>query len=243
MGGDTFENTTILSISDYNDICDQINDIGMIENIDFAFPFRLKNKEKHNDIDIILLNTDKFIELFSKKYKIKEIKKIPLFEERFGLYSQHILTDKFIQIDLLKSYCVESIEISRLYYSYSFANIFLKKLTSIVDRNLKFSYLGMLCTSNKFPIKMGVKFIQIDKCTRLIVDCEYIFTILDLDLNKYIGGFENEFELLDYFSQSKYFSQIKFKYNSNFKHDYNRLKPFANLVNSNLIQVENFVQN
>ena len=45
-----------------------------------------------------LINHDKFIDLFddktSNEYKIVEIKTIPLFEEKFGLYSKHILTSK-----------------------------------------------------------------------------------------------------------------------------------------------------
>lgn len=242
MGGQTFEKTKRLEENEYKCIIDNINILGMIENIDYMYPMRLGNKKTHGDIDIILFDNEKFINLFGEKNKIKEIKIIKLFEERFGLYSQHILTDDLVQIDLLKSYCPESIEITRAYYSYSFANIFLKKITNIIDRNLKFSYLGILCSSNKFVIPKSVKYIQIDNSTRLIIDCDYIFTLLDLDYIKYKQGFADEFELLDFFAQSKYFSQIKFKNNSGFKHDYFRLSPFANLVNLNLIRVENFTR-
>jgi phage anti-repressor protein len=240
MGGQTFEKTKRLDENEYNYIIDNINNLGMIENNDYIYPMRLGNKKTHGDIDIILFDDNKFINLFGEKHKIKEIKTIKLFEERFGLYSQHILTDNLVQIDLLKSYSLESIEITRVFYSYSFANIFLKKITNIIDRNLKFSYLGVLCSSNKFVIPKNVKYIQIDNSTRLIIDCDYIFTLLDLDYNKYKAGFADEFELLNFFAQSKYFSQIKFKNNSGFKHDYLRLSPFANLVNLNLIDVENF---
>ena len=107
--------------------------------------------------------------------------------------------------------------------------------------NLKFSYLGVLCSSNKFVIPDKVKYYKIDNSTRLIIDCNYIFSLLDLDYGQYKYGFDNEFELLNYFSKSKYFSQIKFKNNSGFRHDYLRLQPFANLVNLKLIQVENFL--
>lgn len=241
MGGQTFEKTKRLENDEYIKIVDNINNLGMEENIDYAYPFRLGNKKTHGDIDIILYDDEKFINLFLEKNKINEIKKISLFEERFGLYSKHILTDNLIQIDLLKSYNYESIEVTRAYYSYSFANIFLKRLTNIIDRNLKFSYLGVMCSSNKFVIPDKVKYCQIDNNTRLIIDCDYIFSLLDLDYNRYKIGFADEFELLDYFSKSKYFLQIKFKNNSGFKHDYLRLEPFANLVNSNLIQVENFL--
>lgn len=242
MGGQTFEETKRLEEDEYNTIINNINNLGMLENIDLMYPYRLGNKKTHGDIDIILHDDAKFINLYEKKNKIKEIKTIPLFEERFGLYSKHILTNDLVQIDLLKSYSLESIEITRAYYSYSFANIFFKRLTNIIDRNLKFSYLGVLCSSNKFVIPDKVKYCQIDNNTRLIIDCDYIFSLLDLDYNRYKIGFSNEFELLEYFSQSKYFSQIKFKNNSGFKHDYLRLKPFANLINLKLIQVENLQQ-
>jgi len=128
-----------------------------------------------------------------------------------------------------------------IFFSYSFANIFLKLLATIVERNLKFSYLGLFCTSNKFVIPPGIKYYQIDNKTRLIVDCVYVFELLDLDYLVYTKGFVDEVELLKFFSKSKYFSQIKFKFNSKFKHNYSRLKPFANLVDNRLIQVENFI--
>ena len=241
MGGQAFDQTKRLQQDEYDHKINNINNLGMIENVDYVYPFRLGNKTTHGDIDIILYDDEKFIDLFGKKNKIKEIKTIKLFEERFGLYSQHILTDDLVQIDLLKSYSQNSIEITRTYYSYSFANIFLKKLMNVFDRNLKFSYLGVLCSSNKFVIPKNIKYIQIDNNTRLIIDCDYVFTLLDLHYYRYKAGFTDEFELFDFFSKSKYFSQIKFKNNSGFKHDYSRLKPFANLVNKNLIQVENFV--
>jgi hypothetical protein len=62
---------------------------------------------------------------------------------------------------------------------------------------------------------------------------------LDLNYTEYINGFDNEIQLLEYFSKSKYYKQIKFKNNSKFKHDYNRLKPFKNIVDGDLIEVEN----
>lgn len=240
MGGNSFKNTKRLNIDEYNMMIKKINQMDMIEGIEYIYPYRLDNKKTFGDIDIILSEPDKFISSFGDTNKIKEIKKIPLFEERFGLYSKHILTDTNIQIDLLMCWNKESIKITQIYYSYCFGNIFLKRLTDVVNRNLKFSYLGLLCTSNKFIIPQNIKYFQIDINTRLIVDCEYIFNTLDLNYQRYQNGFENEFELLEYFSESKYFSQIHFKYNSKFKHDYSRLEPFANLVNLNLIHVENF---
>lgn len=246
MGGATFDKTNILDQKEYDNFINFIKQTGLIENTDYIFPFRLGNKNTFGDIDFIISDTDKFIKLFEEnkllrtnKYKIIEKKKIPLFEERFGLYSLHLLTSELYQIDLLKSWNSNTMEITRAYYSYSFANIFLKKLIDIVDRNLKFSYLGVFCSSNKFIIPEN-KFIQLeDNKTRLIVDCVYVFELIDLDYSRYILGFVDEIELLEYFKSSKYYSQIKFKFNSKFKHDYLRLKPFANLVDLGLIEVDN----
>lgn len=253
MGGATFDKTNILDQEEYNHLVNYIKQSGLVENVDYIFPFRLGNKNTYGDVDFILSDTDKFIQLFkaneenktdkTDKYKIIESKKIPLFEERFGLYSQHLLTSQLYQIDLLKSWSQESMEITRAFFSYSLANIFLKRLMDLVDRNLKFSYLGVFCSSNKFVIPQNVKYIKIDDRTRLVVDCEYVFNLMDLDYSRYIAGFGDETELLKYFQTSKYFTQVKFKFNSKFKHDYSRLKPFANLVDLDLVVVENFTKN
>ena len=255
MGGKTFDETNIINQTEYMQIINFVKEIGLVENLDYILPFRLGNKNSYGDIDFILSDVDKFIQIFSSKfdsddnirnvnkYEPIQIKRIPLFEERFNLYSKHLLTPQLFQIDLLKSWNQDSMEITRAFFSYSFANIFLKRLMSVVDRNLKFSYLGVFCSSNQFILPSGTKYIQIDEITRLIIDCEYVFRLMDLDHTRYVMGFENEFELLEYFKSSKYYSQIaKFKFNSKFKHDYSRLKPFANLVDSKLIEVENFIQ-
>lgn len=240
MGGNTFDDTKDLTQEEYESFISLINKLGLVENKDYLLPFRLSNKNTYGDFDIILSDTDKFINPYNQDNPIKELKTIPLFEERFNLYSKHILTDNDKQIDLLKSWNQDSMEITRAYYSYSFANIFLKRLTTIADRNLKFSFLGLFCSSNKFVIPDGVNYIQIDPKTRLIIDCDYVFGLLDLDYSRYKLGFADEIELLNYFSKSKYYPEIKFKSNSKFKHDYSRLKPFASLVDGGLIQVENF---
>lgn len=240
MGGQTFDKTITLNNYQYNQYVEQINQLKFNDlSLNFTMPLRLGNKTTHNDIDIIISDTDTFIEKYKLIDEIQEIKIIPLFEERFNLYSKHILTKNLVQIDLLKSWNEESIEITKAYYSYSFANIFLKRLATIVDRNFKFSYLGLLCSNNKFIIPPNIKYVQIDENTRLIIDPFFAFELLDLNYSEYVNGFDNEAKLLEYFSKSKYYNQIKFKNNSKFKHDYNRLKPFKNLVDGGLIKVEN----
>jgi hypothetical protein len=99
-----------------------------------------------------------------------------------------------------------------------------------------------MCSSNKIIIPEN-KFIQIDNGTRLIADCEYVFRLMDLNYTRYTQGFNDEIELLEYFKTSKYNLQLT-KYNlqlTKFKHDYSRLKPFANLVDLGLVEVENFI--
>ena len=240
MGGQTFDQTNKINYDDYEKINNYVKLICETENISYMLPFRLGNKITHGDFDIIIFDTDKFIDSWKliDDCLIKEIKTIPLFEEKFNLYSKHLLTEELFQIDLLKSWNTDSIEITRAFYSYSFANIFLKRFASLVDRNFKFSYLGLLCTNNKFVIPSGVKYIDVDQTTRLIIDTSYVFSLLDLSYEEFTKGFANEIELLNYFKKSKYYEQIKFKFNSKFKHDYNRLEPFKNLVDSGLIEVE-----
>jgi len=306
MGGKTFDKTIQLNEIEYNNLILYIENLKHNDNYNLKYltPFRLGNKNTFGDVDIILSDTELFIDLFSNipnEYDIIETKTIPLlncdkyfknndldcdvlstkvnmshnniiickekqnqesfifnsnlnsiFLKRFDThtnkytftqYSKHILTKHFYQIDLLKSWNVESMEITRAYFSYSFANIFLKQMVDIVDRNLTLSHIGILCSSNKYVLDKDIKFIQLDNGTRLIIDCEFLFNLVDLDYNRYTKGFVDEIELLEYFSKSKYYPQIKFKSNSKFKHDYSRLKPFANLVNLGLIQVENFIPN
>lgn len=253
MGGNTFDNTKRLSQEEFDNMSNFIENSELKKDDDYLFPLRLQNKRSHGDFDIIVSDTKQFVKLFEDTGTIKETKIIKLFEERFNLYSEHILTNELYQIDLLKSWSdfdetqllsasiSDAIKITRAYFSYSFANIFFKRLMTIVDRNLKFSYLGVMCSSNKHKIPEGTKYIRIDEKTRLIFDCEYVFNLLDLDYSMYKEGFKNEIKLLEYFEKSKYFNQIKFKNNSKFKHDYSRLKPYRNLVDLGLIKVENFV--
>jgi hypothetical protein len=240
MGGNTFEETKRLNKDEYDNIIKLVENSILMENYDYLLPLRLENKVSHGDVDFIVSDTEKFIKLFEDLNLMKEIKIINLFEDRFGLYSKHILTNELYQIDLLKSWNVESMEITRAYFSYSFANIFFKRLTDIVSRNLKFSFLGIMCSSDKYAIPSTVKCLRIEKRTRLIIDCDFIFELLDLDYLQFKAGFKNEIKLLEFFEKSKYYNQIKFKNNSKFKHDYSRLKPFKNLVDLGLIKVENF---
>ena len=234
MGGSTFDKTNRLDQNKFDEISEFITVCN-----NYVLPFRLQNKNSHGDFDIIVSDTDPFIELF--KNSTQEIKRILLFKEKFNdMYSDHILTTDLYQIDLLKCWSAESLEITRAYSSYSFANIFLKRMTDIVSMNLKFSFLGIICSSNKFVIPNDVKIIQIDSRTKLIIDCEYVFGLLDLDYSIFVTGFKNEIKLLEFFEKSKYYNQIKFRNCSKFRHDYNRLKPFKNLVDLGLIKVENF---
>ncbi len=69
MGGQIFEETKKLDENKYNNIIDNINNLEMIKNNDYMFPMRLSNKKTHGDIDIILFDDEKFINLFEKKIK------------------------------------------------------------------------------------------------------------------------------------------------------------------------------
>ena len=116
MGGNTFDDTVTLTTKEFNNINDFITNSNLTDNIDFLLPFRLQNKVKHGDFDLIVHDDEEFIKLFEDNNLIKEIKTIPLFEDRFGLYSKHILTNSLHQIDLLKSWNKYSMEITRAFF-------------------------------------------------------------------------------------------------------------------------------
>ena len=83
MGGQTFDQTNKLNHDDYEKINNYVKLICETENIDYMLPFRLGNKITHGDFDIIISDTDKFINSWKliNDCQIKEIKIIPLFEE------------------------------------------------------------------------------------------------------------------------------------------------------------------
>ena len=67
MGGNTFDKTKRLQEDEYLNNINNISNLNMVENVDFMYPFRLGNKKTHGDIDIILYDDDKFINLYGKK--------------------------------------------------------------------------------------------------------------------------------------------------------------------------------
>ena len=236
MGGNTFEETKRLTNEEYSIFIERLRSLGFIEGIDFLIPFRLGNKESHSDIDLIVHDADNII---SKLEDVKEIKTISLFEERFGLYSKHILLDNLTQIDFLISWNSKSLEITRAFFSYSIANIFLKRMITFVDRNAKLSYLGLFISDRNFRLDglSEESIITIDNNSRLVIDCNFIFNLLDLNYIRYTEGFNDESELLTYLSTSKYYHLVEFKNNSKFKHDFKRLEPFRRCIELGLITV------
>lgn len=238
MGGGIFDSAIKFTIEEYNKLDELIKE-NFIENVDYLTPLRLDNKNSYGDYDLIVNDTEKFINFFSSINFIKEIEVISLFEKKYDLYSKHILNINNNQIDLLKSWNEESMEISRIFYSYCYANIYLRRFLTQVDSNLKLTFLGIMCSSNKYVIPEDVKNIKIDNNMKLIIDCKYLFDLIDLDYDRFIKGFKDEYELLDYFKESKYYNNIKFKNNSKFKHDYKRLEPFRNIVDKGLVVFEN----
>ena len=80
--------------------------------------------------------------------------------------------------------------------------------------------------------------IRLDDNTRCIIDVNYFFNLINLDKQRFIDGFENEFECLDFFKTSKYYSQIKFKKGSKLNHDINRLSSFRKLIEEKSIEIK-----
>lgn len=233
MGGLTFENTRRISVDEYENKIEEFKKSG----VDFILPFRLKNKVTHGDIDLIVFENDgkKEDNQDEKINNIKERKTINLMEDRFNLYSKHLLTNDNVQIDFLYAWNKSGIEFTRAFYSYSFFNIFLKRFGKILGRNIKINYLGMLVSDLTY--KIDTEFIKVDSNVRLITDVIYIFNLIDLDYERFTLGFQDEFELLEYLGTSKYFSEISFINNSKFKHDCKRLEPFRNLANSGKLNI------
>lgn len=229
MGGNTFDQTKSLNKEEYELFIKTLN-------FCFLIPYRLKNKNNYSDIDLIVSETEEITNDINSIINIKDSKIIEL-DKDLNMYSKHLLTEDNIQIDLLRSYNDESMEITRVFFSYGFANIFLKKFISLVHRNMKLSYLGVMLNNNKFKLPNDVKFIQLSSSLRLIIDPVYIFNLIDLDYDRYLLGFNDEFELLEYFKTSKLYELITFNRASKFNHDYKRIESFRNLVDNNLINI------
>ena len=235
MGGQTFDNTTSLSVENYVAFLKKIEDK---ITVNYLTPIRLSNKPSYSDIDFIVFDEESLINDIKTVVTIKEQKIIPLFGKSFNQYSKHILTDDNIQIDLLKPWNENSLEITRAYYSYSFANIFFTKIIDLIDANLTLSYLGIICSSNKIKIPENVEFVQLDNSTRIILDVRYLFELMDLNYERFLTGFADEFEFLNYLKTSKYYSQIEFRKNSKFGHNIKRLQPFRNLYENGLLNMK-----
>jgi hypothetical protein len=225
MGGLTFPQTISISKEQYNN--------WMKNYSQFLTPYRLSNKQIFHDIDFICFNESQLINQIKQTETINCIKTISLFEDRFQTHSTHLLTSEFIQIDILIPYCENSKYITQAYFSYSFANIFLKKLVPLACPDFKLSYLGILCHNNQRQI--DVEHFRLDQNTRLIIDVEFLFQLIDLDYNIFKQGFQDEFELLHFLKTSKFYNLIKFNNNSKFKHDCKRLQGLQTLVDQDLI--------
>lgn len=232
MGGNTFDETTSLSKDDYNSTIDKLSHLESR----FLLPYRLANKNNFSDIDLIVSETEDITDEISEILPVTETKIIPL-DKDLEMYSKHLLTNEKIQIDLLRSYNSDSMEITRVFFSYGCANIFLKKFVSLIGRNFKLSYLGVMLNNNKFNIPNNVKYIRLNNTLRLIIDPEYIFSLIDLDYNRYKLGFNDEFELLEYFKTSRYYPLVIFNRASKFNHDYKRIESFRNLVDSKSVNI------
>jgi hypothetical protein len=238
MGGEVFDDTKIMTKDEYDQwMVKFLAKIGLVECIDFVFPYRLKNKMTYSDVDFIAYDCDKFVDTVTTNDPPKSIKKILLSDEKIDSYSMHMLTNENIQIDVLKSWSDKSIEMTRIFYSYSCANIFFKKLLLALEGCFRLSHMGLLCADNTYTFPDDVHCEKIGPTTRLITDHKFFFGLLDLSYERFIGGFNDEYELLDYFKTSKYFDKIKFIVNSKFRHDCKRLAPFNNLYVKSLLNI------
>ena len=236
MGGKTFENTITLSSDEYSKL---IKSITLPIKTIYLLPFRLGNKQTYSDIDFITPYPQAIIEEIMQIQNIVDTKTINLCKNTQGFntdqYSVHLLTNQNLQIDVLKSFNDNSLEITRAYYSYCFANVYFKQYINLAGRNYSLSHLGLICSSNKIIFPLNLNYKQINKTTRIVWDCCYIFNLMDLDYESFTKGFADEFELLKYLKTSKYYSETIFISNSKFNHDIKRLIPFKNLHNNKML--------
>jgi len=232
MGGQTFANTTLQAIP--LEIVHEIREMFH----DVTVPLRLGNKTEYHDIDFITCNEHEIIKVFhDKNIKIVDMKDIPL-KESFQTYSYHLLIEyekTLLQIDILRPFNARSTAITQAFFSYGFANVFFKKLVPIANKDFKLSYLGLLCHNNSLDIDTGEVY-RLDPNTRLVTDVYFLFAMMDLDYDRFLRGFKDEYELLDFLKSSKYFSQIKLNVNaSKFRHDLKRLPGLAKLHSEGLL--------
>jgi len=245
MGGKTFiEQTRSLTLKEHDVIIETI-----FGDKQPCVPFRLKNKTNFNDIDIVEFEEDKLIELIRQAgVEIKTIKKIESCKgTKYENYSLNLLSTDNIQFDIIRPFnnSPSAKEFTRAFFSFGFANIFLRQLTTVVSsvskahemkaqEDFKISYLGLFCYNNSLKLPSDCTY-TIDETTRLITDLQFLFSLIDLNLSRYVKGFKDEFELLDYFKTSKFYPQVSFKVDNRFKHDIKRIAGFANLYHSNLL--------
>jgi hypothetical protein len=233
MGGQTFEGVdcVVMTKEEHDAKIQAYNLGGCIQ------PFRLKNKDRYHDIDLIETDLEK-IKFMVNADRIAQEKTIPLFEERFHTETHHLLTTDNIQIDVLKPFDTSSYECTQAFFSYSIVNVWMKKLVALArPKDYKLSYLGILCYNNSLTIPSEVSIHRLDQNTRLIKDVKHIFETMNLDYSRFIMGFDDELELYEYLKTSKYFDQVVFKMNSKFRHDLKRLPPLQRLYDMGLVNI------
>lgn len=239
MGGKVFENTHSMSIDEYNGIINLIKE-RFKEGVDFLLPFRLKTKTYYNDVDLIIHDSQKFIDGLSDI--TSDIVRIDLCKGEF--FSYHILTTNNIQIDLLVALNAEGMELFRAYHSYSCSGVFFKRLVSgdneINNKKnsstypFKLGYNGIIVTNRK--IHLDTKTYKTNEHI-LILDINFLFEIMNLNYDRFIEGFNDEFELLEYLKTSKHWYRVYFINNSSYRRDYQRLSTFKNLCDSGFLNI------
>ena len=223
--GNIYKNSRVLNQSEYNDIVKKYN---FLEN---ELPLRLRDKKMYRDVDVFSNNIPNDILKDSVNQQDIIIRsKIPL---PGNMNSHHILSLDNIQFDILPFI---GREYTRIFYSYEFANVFFKKMTTKANKNCKCTSFGIIVSSKSINLEK-YQHVLIFKNYRLVSDITFLFDLIKLNIDTFYAGFDDRNTLLDYFKSSEYYDCISFQYNTSFIRDLNSLYNLKLLEQENKLKI------
>jgi hypothetical protein len=222
--GNIYKNSRVLNQSEYIEIVKKYN---FLEN---ELPLRLRDKNIYKDIDIFSNNVPNKITKDSVIQQDISIRSKIILPK--NMKSFHILSIDNIQFDILPFI---GREYTRIFYSFEFANVFFKKLTTKANKNCKCTSFGIIVSSKNINLEKYQHKLVFDNYT-LVCDVLFLFDLIKLNIDEFYAGFDDRHALLKYFKSSEYYKLISFKYNSGFIRDLNSLDNLKLLEEENKLQ-------
>ena len=133
--------------------------------------------------------------------------------------------------------CID-LNFTKIFFSYSIDNVFFKKLVTKYDANIKLTSYGIVISNKKLLKNLNFDnnlLLELSGNSFMISDSNLLFNILNLDINKFNSGFEDEFDFLEFLKESKNYNKVSFRYNSGFIHDLKRLNGLNKILDKLLI--------